>query len=282
MEPFHPKKIMINSVFIPLVLASSLGAVLSFTGRALGEVTSQDAVDGEATKTKACAYFKVVSKRGANIRTSPSVRGKRCSLARRGKGLEAFGFSGDWVVVQAFGSRYFFQPTYIHRGAISKKDWSRIRKRCPSTSGRVVKTQSSKPSKPSRLSNPSTLPKPRNENRNRTVGKASCGSGKFCQRFTSVWKKCSQGCNIVKPWIAGDRKHCRKRSCHNSRQAIDIHTLNCNGRVYEGGKKDGKPKFNKIAKCLGGYGTTLWNVKNHYGHIHFNFRGCHRKRGCRR
>ena len=106
--------------------------------------------------------------------------------------------------------------------------------------------------------------------------------GNFRERFDQLWQQCGKGCTLVNPWVAGDAAHCRRASCHNSRQAIDIHTVNCRGRVYKQGLPDFKLMFSGFAACMkrANSTTVLWQIPAHYGHIHVNFAGCLKRRGC--
>lgn len=108
----------------------------------------------------------------------------------------------------------------------------------------------------------------------------------FKSRFNSLWATCGQGCKPVEPWFKGDKKHCDpkktpKGSCHNSLQAVDIHTIKCGSTTISGKTAAGSARFSKIVNCMDNQGAvTLWKVPGHENHFHVNFPGCNKKVGC--
>lgn len=110
-------------------------------------------------------------------------------------------------------------------------------------------------------------------------------SGSFKSRFKALWATCGQGCKVIEPWIKPDKRHCNlpQGSCHNSRQAVDIHTISCQDHLYTGHTPEGKAKFTEIVKCMDGKSAiTLWQTAGHDHHFHINFPDCYKQVGCRK
>ncbi len=109
------------------------------------------------------------------------------------------------------------------------------------------------------------------------VAKKRSGGG--APRILAPFKKrhevCAPGCGYVSWGIWGDKAHQKRRSCHNSGDAIDIHAVRC-------GKTTHGPRTAKFAKYVGcmkqSFGTVFGN-KDHKNHAHIQLRDCRKIKG---
>jgi hypothetical protein len=88
--------------------------------------------------------------------------------------------------------------------------------------------------------------------------------------FKAQHAKCAPGCTYVSWGIWGDEAHKKRRSCHNSGEAIDIHAITC------GGKQSAalSAKFDKYVACMKGKFKVLYRQKDHFGHAHIQIPNC--------
>lgn len=88
--------------------------------------------------------------------------------------------------------------------------------------------------------------------------------------FAAKHKICASGCGYVSWGIWGDEAHKKRKSCHNSGEAIDVHAITCGGKTYAAQSK----RFTTYVKCMGKYFGTIYLKKDHYHHAHIQLRNC--------
>lgn len=92
--------------------------------------------------------------------------------------------------------------------------------------------------------------------------------------FTQAFNRCAPGCTYVDWGVWGDARHQRRRSCHNSGSAIDIHAIKCNGKTHRGGTGD--RRFLQFRSCMhnspGLY--TIHGSGDHKQHIDIALKSC--------
>lgn len=96
--------------------------------------------------------------------------------------------------------------------------------------------------------------------------------------FPKAHAVCAPGCGYVSWGIWGDAAHRRRRSCHNSGDAIDIHGIRCGGTVSVGGSS----KFRSYVDCMVRQGLgAIYNRpdigkanRKHTSHAHFQLPNC--------
>lgn len=92
--------------------------------------------------------------------------------------------------------------------------------------------------------------------------------------FLAAFNKCAPGCSYIDWGVWGDERHKRKRSCHNSGSAIDIHAIKCNGKTHRGGTGDAK--FLAFRSCMHGKNGlyTIHGSGMHKEHIDIALASC--------
>ncbi len=88
--------------------------------------------------------------------------------------------------------------------------------------------------------------------------------------FKSQHKSCASSCTYVSWGIWGDEAHKKRRSCHNSGEAIDIHAIKCSGVTSKALSK----RFDTYVACMKKKFKVLYRVKNHFGHAHIQIPNC--------
>lgn len=88
--------------------------------------------------------------------------------------------------------------------------------------------------------------------------------------FKARHAACAKGCSYVSWGIWGDEAHKKRKSCHNSGEAIDIHAIKC-GKVTSGPKTS---KFKTYVNCMKSKFTVLFQVKDHFEHAHIQIPNC--------
>ena len=96
------------------------------------------------------------------------------------------------------------------------------------------------------------------------------GAAKIVKPFRSRHRACASVCSYVSWGIWGDSKHKKRRSCHNSGEAIDIHALRCNGRTH-GPRSE---RFRAYVQCMRGSFKVIFGKGKHTEHAHVQFKGC--------
>lgn len=109
--------------------------------------------------------------------------------------------------------------------------------------------------------------------------------GPFKEEFDKCLNKVGLGssCKFENWGIMGDKAHQRRRSCHNTGEAIDVGPIHCDGVKYD----SKHPKFIEMAKCMandtGDKFKVLFHTKqppnlryapNHTGHMHIQLKTC--------
>jgi hypothetical protein len=94
--------------------------------------------------------------------------------------------------------------------------------------------------------------------------------------FLEAHRSCASGCGYVSWGIWGDEAHQRRRSCHNSGEAIDIHAITCGGT-----HKALSSRFDEYVDCMRGSLGVIYRSANHYNHAHFQLNGCNMCQGLR-
>lgn len=89
----------------------------------------------------------------------------------------------------------------------------------------------------------------------------------FLNRHNNV---CASGYGYVSWGIWGDRAHQRRRSCHNSGDAIDIHAITHQGKVYTGKTQ----RFRDYVSCMHKEFGTVFGNSSHTDHVHIQLRPC--------
>lgn len=92
--------------------------------------------------------------------------------------------------------------------------------------------------------------------------------------FLKAFNQCAPGCSYTDWGVWGDVPHQKRRSCHNSGSAIDIHAITCNGRTHRGGTGD--RRFNQFRNCMQGRNGlhTIYGSGKHKRHIDIALRSC--------
>lgn len=92
--------------------------------------------------------------------------------------------------------------------------------------------------------------------------------------FTRAFNACAPGCSYVDWGVWGDVRHQKKRSCHNTGSAIDIHAIKCNGKTYRGGT--GNARFLQFRRCMHGRNGlyTIHGSGDHKAHIDIALASC--------
>jgi hypothetical protein len=93
--------------------------------------------------------------------------------------------------------------------------------------------------------------------------------------FASKHKLCAAGCGYVSWGIWGDNAHKKRKSCHNSGEAIDVHAITCGGRTHAARSK----RFTTYVNCMGKHFGTIYLKKDHYNHAHIQLRNCRKIKG---
>jgi len=89
--------------------------------------------------------------------------------------------------------------------------------------------------------------------------------------FKAQHNVCAKNCKYTSWGIWGDLAHQKRKSCHNSGEAIDIHAITCGGVKHSGAKSS---KFNSYVTCMRKKFTVLWKVKDHFNHAHIQIPNC--------
>jgi len=89
----------------------------------------------------------------------------------------------------------------------------------------------------------------------------------FLNRHNNV---CAPGYGYVSWGIWGDKAHQRRRSCHNSGDAIDIHAITHQGKVYNGKTQ----RFRDYVSCMNKEFGTIFGNRSHTDHVHIQLRPC--------
>lgn len=98
---------------------------------------------------------------------------------------------------------------------------------------------------------------------------------KISSAFEGKHKVCASGCGYVSWGIWGDDAHKKRKSCHNSGEAIDIHAITCGGKTYAPPTK----RFLKYVGCMKKYFGTIHGNKDHKQHVHIELRNCRKVKG---
>ncbi len=91
--------------------------------------------------------------------------------------------------------------------------------------------------------------------------------------FLKAFDICASDCSKYEDLgVWGDLRHQRKRSCHNTGNAIDIKGIVCHGRTYRARDK----KFKDFVKCMRGKQGlhTIFGKGEHKRHAHISLRSC--------
>lgn len=88
--------------------------------------------------------------------------------------------------------------------------------------------------------------------------------------FKNQHKVCAGSCSYVSWGIWGDEAHKKRKSCHNSGEAIDIHAITC-GKVKHGPTSS---RFKNYVGCMRKKFKVLFQVKDHYQHAHIQIHNC--------
>lgn len=114
--------------------------------------------------------------------------------------------------------------------------------------------------------------------------------GPFKEEFDKCLNKVglSPSCKFENWGIMGDKAHQRRRSCHNTGEAIDVGPIHCDGAKYD----SKHPKFLEMAKCMANNSGEKFKVlfhtahppnlryaPNHTGHMHIQLKTCVPKYG---
>lgn len=100
-------------------------------------------------------------------------------------------------------------------------------------------------------------------------------AAKIAGPFAAKHKLCAAGCGYVSWGIWGDAAHKKRKSCHNSGEAIDIHAITCGGKTYAPPTK----KFLAYIGCMKKYFYTIYGNKEHKNHVHIQFNNCRKIKG---
>lgn len=109
--------------------------------------------------------------------------------------------------------------------------------------------------------------------------------GPFKKYFDGCIEKAGLGtCRFVNLGVKGDASHQKRRSCHNSAQAIDVGPLTCSS-----GRKilASDPKYFEVAKCMANQannelqvifykseGSNMIQKSDHNNHMHIQIKNC--------
>lgn len=88
--------------------------------------------------------------------------------------------------------------------------------------------------------------------------------------FLAKHNSCASGCSYVSWGIWGDEAHQRRKSCHNSGEAIDIHAIRCRGKTHSGQSA----RFNSYVGCMRGKFHVIYGSGDHENHAHIQLRNC--------
>lgn len=94
-------------------------------------------------------------------------------------------------------------------------------------------------------------------------------SARILQPFLDAHRSCAPGCGYVSWGIWGDEAHQRRRSCHNSGEAIDVHAITCGGTHAAPSQR-----FNRYVSCMRGHLGVIYGSGSHNNHAHFQLHGC--------
>lgn len=100
-------------------------------------------------------------------------------------------------------------------------------------------------------------------------------SAKISSPFEAKHKVCASGCGYVSWGIWGDAAHKKRKSCHNSGDAIDIHAITCGGKTYAPPTK----RFLQYVSCMDKYFGTIHGNKDHKKHVHIELKNCRKVKG---
>lgn len=92
--------------------------------------------------------------------------------------------------------------------------------------------------------------------------------------FLQAFRVCAPGCSYTDWGVWGDIPHQKRKSCHNSGSAIDIHAITCNGKTHRGGTDSAR--FLQFRNCMQGRNGlhTIHGSGKHKKHIDIALRSC--------
>lgn len=190
---------------------------------------------------------------GVNLRSSPN--GSKLGALPRGTSFTVLRSVGIWYKIRLANGRTGF----VWKNGVRTGGGSGNAEDCDTPSAPSVSRQASEIARAAEAGGPiSTIVQGRH--------------APIMRPFTLALRECAPGCTYDSWGVWGDARHQRRRSCHNTGNAIDVPAIRCGGRRYNASTS----RFRNFVGCVRGkHGLyTIFGSGDHKQHVHISLRSC--------